>query len=385
MVLIISIVSALLTLFYIGLMGFYRRGWQATPQFEAQVLKSTQKITVIVPARNEIATIINCLEHLRAQTYPPHLFEVIVVDDHSTDHTAQMVEGYKKEKNLQNLTLLELKTIPGKRYKKAAITEAIKLASGDIIVTTDADCTMGTDWLATLAAFFEATGALLVSAPVVYGFEKKPKQAVTNFFLTIQQLEFAGLVGIGGAALKLGHPNMCNGANLAYRKEIFDEVGGYIGNDNLPTGDDEFLMHKVYTKYPKGVYFLKNKQVIVQTPPSFTWESFWAQRTRWVSKSTKYSDKKITLLLSLAYLFNLSTLLNFVLGFVNPVFFLLLAGQLFLKVCVEYWYYTPVLNFFNLNKIQRFIIPAQVFHIGYVLAIGILGNFAPYNWKGRKQ
>lgn len=385
MLLVLSIISALLSLFYIGLMGFYRHGWKTTPLVAQKNSELVLKVTVIVPARNEVATITKCLAHLWAQTYPKNLVEVIIADDHSTDFTIQKVLTYKKEKAWEKLNVLELASIPGKKFKKAAITEAIKIATGDIIVTTDADCAMGADWLHAVVSFFESTGALLVSAPVVYDFEHSTQPNWVNFFMSVQQLEFAGLVGIGGAALKLGHPNMCNGANLAYRKEVFDEVGGYTGNDNLPSGDDEFLMHKVYAKYPQKVHFLKHKDAIVKTPPSYTWKSFWAQRTRWVSKSTKYSDKKITLLLSLAYLFNLSILINAVLGFFSSSFWGLLGGQLFLKICVEYWYYGPVLRFFNLGRLLNFIIPAQLFHIVYVLLIGILGNFAPYNWKGRKQ
>lgn len=380
----ISIVSGLLTLFYVALMLTYRRGWRAIPVYEAQKT-AQQKISVIVPARNEAFNIRNCLDHLRAQNYPRDLYEVIVVDDHSTDNTLLHAENYKREKPWANLVLLELAAIPGRRYKKAAITEAIKIATGDIIITTDADCEMGPHWLPAIASYFEETEAALVSSPVVYSFNRKPLMFETNFFLYVQQLEFAGLVGIGGAAIQLGYPNMCNGANMAYRKEVFDEVGGYKGNDELLSGDDEFLMHKVHTRYPNGVRFLKSREAIVTTPPSMNWDEFWAQRTRWVSKSTKYSDKKITLLLTLAYLFNLSMLVNGVLGFISVYYLKVALIQVLLKALAEYMFYGNVLNFFRLKRLNRYILPAQPFHILYVLAIGILGNFAGVTWKGRKQ
>lgn len=363
------------------LMGAYRKGWQKINAFETKELTPSLFVTVIVPARNESQNIVRILNCLQRQNYPLDCFEIILADDHSDDQTVVVANSL----GITNLRIIELAKIPGKRYKKAAITEAIKQAKGSLVVTTDADCIMGTDWLKTIVLFFEQTNAALVSGPVLFDWEKNFFNSPANFLLTIQQLEFAGLVGIGGAALQLKFPNMCNGANLAYRREVFDEVGGYMGNDNLLSGDDEFLMHKVFSRYPDRVHFLKHPAAVVKTPPSFTWEQFWGQRMRWVSKSTKYSDKRITAVLAMAYLFNLAVLITLVSGFINPYYWLLFALQLAAKIVTEYYFYTPILNFFGLPKLRRYIILAEPFHIGYVLAIGILGNFGTYNWKGRKQ
>lgn len=384
MLITISVISAALTLFYIWLMLYYRKGWKATPLFD-KTYEPQKKVTVIVPARNEEGNIHICLEHLHRQTYPRHLFEVIVVDDHSTDATFSSTEKFKRDVAWNDLQILLLAKIPGKRYKKAAITEAIKIAQGEIIITTDADCTMDKYWLSTIVSFFEHTGAAFVSAPVMFAVDRKLLRFQTNFFLHWQQLEFAGLVGIGAAALQNKFPNMCNGANIAYRRQVFDEVGGYTGNDGLLSGDDEFLMHKIFTRYPDKVFFLKSPQAIVRTAPAFYFKEFMAQRMRWVSKSTKYSDKRITLVLSLAYLFNLSIVISLVAGVFCSEYLWLFAGQIAAKVLAEYFFYSDILRFFRLQKRNRIIIPAQPFHILYVLAIGILGNFVKYNWKGRTQ
>lgn len=378
---IISSIVILLTVFYTVLMGAYRKGWRQIPVFETTQTAPTLFVTVIIPARNEAQNIVRILNCLQRQNYPMGSFEIILADDHSDDQTVTVANTL----GIANLRIIELAKIPGKRYKKAAITEAIKQAKGEIIVTTDADCSMNEDWLSTIILFFEQTNAALVSGPVLFDWEKTFFKPTANFLLTIQQLEFAGLVGIGGAALQLKFPNMCNGANLAYRRQVFDEVGGYMGNDNLLSGDDEFLMHKVFSRYPDRVHFLKHPSAIVKTPPSFTWGQFWGQRMRWVSKSTKYSDKRITAVLAMAYVFNLLIVVNLIAGFANPFYWVLFALQLAAKIIIEYYFYTPLLNFFGLPKLRRYIILAEPFHIGYVLAIGILGNFGTYNWKGRKQ
>lgn len=382
---IISSIVIFLTLFYMVLMAAYRKGWKAIPVLPDNTAGENEFVTVVIPARNEEQNIIRCLNAIYAQTYSKTFFEVIVVDDHSTDATPQAVITYKANKNWDNLSLIELSNIPNQRYKKAAITEAIKQAKGDIIITTDADCTMSAEWLQGMVDYFTQTNALLVSGAVVFAWDEKQFSPIANFLLKIQQLEFAGLVGIGGAALQLKFPNMCNGANLAYKKQVFEEVGGYRGNDNLLSGDDEFLMHKIFSRYPQQVHFNKNHKTVVKTPPTYTLGEFLAQRMRWVSKSTKYSDKRITLVLALAYLFNLLVLVNFVgMFFYAPLGYLFL-GQLLGKTLIEYYLYGDILNFFRLKPLQMLIVPAQPFHILYVLAIGILGNFGSYNWKGRKQ
>jgi cellulose synthase/poly-beta-1,6-N-acetylglucosamine synthase-like glycosyltransferase len=381
MVAIISGVSVLLTVFYVVLIATYRKGWKAISQSITKKIEKPLIVSVIIPARNEEKNITQLLQCLQNQDYLKSHFEIIVADDHSDDTTVQTALEF----GLDNLRVIELAKIPGKRYKKAAITEAVKQAKGEIIITTDADCTMGNQWLSSIVSFFNQNNAALVSGPVVFSWDEKKQTVVTNFFLKIQQLEFAGLVGIGGAALQLKFPNMCNGANLAYRKEVFDEVGGYLGNDNLLSGDDEFLMHKVFSRYPQQVHFLKNQQAVVKTPPSYTWGQFLGQRMRWVSKSTKYSDKRITAVLMMAYLFNLSILINYIAAFFNPVFWWVFMGQILAKAGIEYLFYELVLNFFRLKPLQKQLLPAQPFHIAYVLMIGILGNFGSYNWKGRKQ
>lgn len=378
---VISSLFILLTVFYIVLMSTYRRGWKQIPAFEAIKNSPALFVTVIVPARNEVQNIVRILNCLQRQNYPVDSFEIILADDHSDDQTIAVANSL----GIYNLRIIELAKIPGKRYKKAAITEAIKQAKGDIIVTTDADCAMSADWLTTIVLFFEQTNAALVSGPVLFDWDNTSHTPTTNFLLTIQQLEFAGLVGIGGAALQLKFPNMCNGANLAYRRQVFEEVGGYMGNDNLLSGDDEFLMHKVFSCYPDKVHFLKHPAAIVKTPPSFTWGQFLGQRMRWVSKSTKYSDKRITAVLAMAYLFNLLIVVSLIAGFFSPYYWVLFGLQLGAKIIVEYFFYSPILRFFGLPKLRNYIIPAEPFHIGYVLAIGILGNFGTYNWKGRKQ
>src|SRR6187551_950137 len=150
-----------LLILYSILILFYRAGWRELKPFSETGYESLLKISVIIPARNEEENIAKLLSSLEKQTHPSHLFEVIVVDDHSTDNTVATVNSYSFAK----LIRLEFANINS--YKKKAIETGITAASGDLIVTTDADCIAPGNWLKSIASFKEKTNAVFIAAPVV--------------------------------------------------------------------------------------------------------------------------------------------------------------------------------------------------------------------------
>ncbi len=113
------------------------------------------------------------------------------------------------------------------------------------------------------------------------------------------------LQGITAASVNKGFHSMCNGANLAYKKSMFQQVKGFAGIDNIASGDDMLLMHKIYKQDAAGVKFLLSQQVIVQTEAMKDWKSFFNQRIRWASKADSYQDKRIFWVLALVYCLNL--------------------------------------------------------------------------------
>src|SRR5436189_2518985 len=212
-----------LFIFYSILILFYRAGWLQLQPFSQTDLESSIKISVIIPARNEEENIGKLLTSLEKQSYPPHLFEIIVVDDHSADNTVDVVNGYSFAK----LIRLEFDNINS--YKKKAIETGIAAASGDLIVTTDADCIVPVNWLKTIGSFKEETNTVFIAAPVVLENE-------SNLLQTFQALDFLVLQGITAASVQKRFHNMCNGANLAYEKKAFFEVNGFAGIDHIASG-----------------------------------------------------------------------------------------------------------------------------------------------------
>src|SRR5690606_9349990 len=260
---------------YIALMLYIRRGWNHIKPYHDAKENIYTKVSVLIAARNEEDNIGRTLEAILKQDFPREFLEVIVIDDHSTDTTASIVRTYEK-RGIRLLQLNEGDKLNS--YKKLAIKRAIDMANGEIIVTTDADCRMGTKWLSTVVGYFQKTEAYLVSSPVVYSEEK-------SYFERLQTLEFLYLIGLGAAGIGNGNPTTCNGANLAYRKDVFYEMGGFRGIDNVASGDDELFLHKVAERYADRIKFCKSIAAAVFTDAKPTVSAFISQRKRWASKS----------------------------------------------------------------------------------------------------
>lgn len=363
------VICGLIAAYYMGLMLSFVYGW-VTSKTEEKMPKAVKqaKISVIIACRDEEEKIARCLDSIMTQSYSKENFEVIVVNDHSSDNTAEIVRGYK------NVTLLE----SAGSGKKAAIAYGISNTKGDIITITDADCYMGENWLTLINNEFNNQEVKMVCGPVSYTHH-------SSFFAKWQTMDMIGMVGMAGGGINIGAPNTCNGANLSYRKETFYEVDGFKGNDGIASGDDDFLMHKMDEKYKNSVRFLQNSNAIVYTDPELSLNKFIQQRARWVSKSTKYSKKSVTLIVVMLYLFNFSILFNFIAGFWYPMLMQIAVVLFGIKLAIEGVLFAVILPFFNKQKIFWIIIQSEVLHILYVVYIGIRGNVGKYIWKNRVE
>lgn len=373
-------VTIFLFLIYACLIIYYRQSWMQIPTGHWQQAIGNRPlvtISVIIPARNEEENIQACLESVIAQTYPESLFEVIVIDDFSNDQTAKIVNSFAEK----NVTLLSLKdSIEREKlnsYKKKAIEMAISKAKGELIVTTDADCIVPNLWLQTIASFYKKNHPVFIAAPVSYYGEN-------NFLKIFQSLDFMTLQGITGASVYKKFHSMCNGANLAYEKKIFLQVGGFKGIDNIASGDDMLLMHKISAGYPDKVLFLKSPDAVVKTKPAKTLKEFLNQRIRWASKADKYTDKRITAVLVLVYLFNFWILFLGIISVFYSYLFFWFIGVIIGKTIVELFFLYPVARFFKKEKLLWWFPLAQPFHILYTIVAGWLGKFGSYKWKERK-
>lgn len=370
---VISYISLILTVLYLFVVLAFIRGWHKLVYYVPKNKVLTTKVSVLIAARNEAENIAKTIEDLIAQRYDKELTELVFIDDHSTDDTAEIIRSYASS----GVKLIQLnEDQPLNSYKKKAIQTAIAAASGTLIVTTDADCRMGPDWLSTIVSFYEDHNYKMISSPVTY-FEEN------SFFERAQTLEFLYLIGLGASTIGNKKPSTCNGANLAYERNAFYEVGGFKGIDDLASGDDELLLHKMAARFENGIGFLKNEAAVVYTHPKATLKEFIQQRKRWASKSTRYKNKSIIVLGVCIWLFNLSILVNLGVGIFNGFYFKLALVQLLAKMLVEFIFLYDVTAFAKRKNLLVMLPVLNLMHILYIVYIGIAGNSGRYNWKDR--
>ncbi len=333
---------------------------------------SFSKVCVVIPVRNEAQNLPALLSDLAKQNFPKEYLEIWVIDDDSEDETAEVLLFFQKKMPFLHYSKLGRNT----KGKKAAITEALRKTTAEWIITTDGDCRVGEGWIRTLHDFYQQKEAYMVSSLVTFN---EPQ----NFWEKLQIVEFASLVGIGAVSLVLGKASMANGANLAFRNDIFWEVGAYAGSENVASGDDEFLLRKFFRKYPSKVFFLKDQKAVVRTKANPNWQVFYAQRKRWASKWKLHKDWATKLLAISVFIFYLWIFLAF-LGYItgllkNPV----ILWAFLIKLLGEIVFLQPILVHLGYGGLGYGIGIWQVLYPIYAIWVGIGANFGKYIWKGR--
>lgn len=341
----------------------------------SEINKAKHKISLIIPVRNEAKNIVRLLTDLQNQSLAKGEFEVIVANDDSTDNTADLVNQFQKEHSLD----LKLVNLPPKEFntspKKRAITHCIKIAKGSVIVCTDGDCTVSAKWLSTIKAYFEERDVVFLSAPVFF-LDSTSSGFFQKVWTKVQQIEFTSLIVSGAVSIKANFPNMCSGANIAYIKEAFLKVNGFDGNEDLASGDDEFLMHKMTKTFPKKVHYLKSNDATVKTEALHNLQSFYNQRKRWAGKWSKYT------------LLNPKIIAMFIFS-ANAAFVYALFSfdyqSIAIKMAFEFLFLGGALLFFRKPSLIFWIPLVQIIYPFYVILFGLVSlKKKPYTWKDRK-
>lgn len=368
-----------LLILYCCLILVYAKWYIAIKPFEiTNSYTPSHSFSVIIPARNEATNIAKCINSICANNYPTHLYEIIVVDDYSEDETSSIVKQLQQQ--YSNLKLVKLNEILGETnlnsYKKKSIEIGIANAVNEFIICTDADCIVPKNWLMYFDGFLQKTRAVFVAAPV----EFIKENSLLNDF---QYIDFLAMQSITAAAVTKGFQAMCNGANMAYSRNVFYQVDGFKNIDNIASGDDMLLMQKIKAKFPTRVGYLFAKEAVVKTPAAPSIKEFLNQRIRWASKSKNYKDFNVLLVLLLVYLLNISLALGFIIGLFNISLLVKIFLLIVLKSGVEFYFLDKSKNMFSGFSYLKFLL-LQPFHMVYIILAGWLGYFKKYEWKGRK-
>ena len=261
------------------------------------------RVAVVVAARNEERLITTLLEGLSQQDYPADLLEIIIVNDNSTDRTPIVVSEFIESLRQHSAIVIRLifNPFPG---KKRAIRYGIEKSSGELVLTTDADCTVGPGWVSAHAGAYasgendhvaayasagenpEAVAFGAGSADMIVG--EVYQEAPRGFVALFGMFEFSALQSITEAAVVAGRPVMCNAANMSFRRDVYLRHSGELRAD-LPSGDDMFLLHAVMGAGGR-VRYAGSSAAAVETAGAVTAAALLRQRARWASKTYYYSD-----------------------------------------------------------------------------------------------
>lgn len=356
----------IILLLYIFLIVKYFFGWKKNKESDNNY---TPSVSIVIAMRNEEKEVANLLLALKKQLYPTDKLEFILVNDHSTDTTLALLE----QSNLTNLRVVSMPE--GLFGKKNAIKKAVGIAKGEIVLATDADCTFTPLWTKTMVSYFSNSEVKMVSGPVAYN--KKD-----SVFHSLQTLEFLSLIGSGAGAIGNKNAIFCNGANMAYRKEVFLEVNNFE-DDKAASGDDVFLLHSIKAKYQNSIAFAKDSDAIVLTDAVSSLKGFVNQRKRWTAKSSGYKDIASIYTSFLVLFANLSLVVLFILSFVSLDYFQVFGLFYLLKFLVDLLLLYPVLTFFNRKDLVKWVFPFELLYSFYIVLIVVLSFTKSFEWKGR--
>lgn len=310
--------------FYASILLYISGYLKKIAPFTAAGASDLPSVSVVIACRNEEKNIPGLLNALAAQNYPRHLFEVIIVDDNSSDATPVLAGEFKG--------ILNLKVIRNSgRGKKAALSCGVGSASFPLVVTTDADCRMSPAWLSAIAGFFREEKPEMIICPV--NLAAPPR--LTGAF---QQIEWAALQGITAGTAVAGNPVMCNGAGLAFTRDAYMRHSGNM-QSHLASGDDVFFLHSLKRENKGKILWLPSQEAAVTTPAASSLRSLVGQRARWVSKSGGYRDPFTIMLAIVTFVTNMSLPFLFAAAVPGNAFsFLPLAAAFAVKTSADFYF-----------------------------------------------
>ncbi len=359
---------------YLGVILFLRAG----------LLKIARKnssdpltFSIVIAARNEEENIRECLDSIFSQTVKLDRYEVIVVNDRSTDATAAILEEFQGR--FANFSVITVSDVPsGMSPKKHAVSKGVDAARNEIIVFTDADCVVPPTWLTSINTYFSSDVGLvqgITSYRYISGMNK--------LFFGLQAVDFLSHGIVAAAAIGANLPINSNANNFAFRKKVFQEIDGYGDTaGRVVSGDDDLLLQRVWKSKKWRVVFMADSAATVHTNPTPTISQAFEQRKRWGSKTVHYCAPQVALLSSV-FIFYLLILISAVLSPFQTSFLPVLLGSALVKVFGESLLMIPGTRIFGKTELRPYIPLASLIQLPVVVSAVFMGVFGRFGWKGQ--
>jgi cellulose synthase/poly-beta-1,6-N-acetylglucosamine synthase-like glycosyltransferase len=331
------------------------------------------KACVVIAVRNEENNILRCLDSILKGNPDKRNYEIIVINDHSTDNTKKLLDKIKYD----NVRLFDLPEILS--GKKNALEYGISLTDSEIIITTDADCILPEAWVHNIVSSFANNNKLVMTTGVVLPVSYKT--TIERF----QWLDFAATMALTGYGIFSKKFYLCNGANMSFLRQAFIESGGYGDNHHIASGDDVFLIKKLSAIPGKEIAFLQTKEAMVLTKTEDTWTSLLQQRKRWATKTKAYANKNIIMIQSLAFGLSFFTIAFFLPAlFLSKTFLIQVLIIIIVKYSIDFIFLTKLSQHFNAkDAIKNFPISFILYQF-YIIIMGVYALIpGKTTWKER--
>jgi cellulose synthase/poly-beta-1,6-N-acetylglucosamine synthase-like glycosyltransferase len=372
---IVSFVIVVTGALYVRQILFFIRGISRLTSGNSERLHS---VVVVVAARNEEPHIEECVRSLLRQNYPLDKYRIVVVDDQSTDRTAEIVAQLStKNSNVQLIQLTARSTDVSPKI--FALSEGIQQSASDLIFTTDADCVVLPTWISSMVKHFDDNVGV-VSGVTLFSKDRRISPLLCGF----QQIDFLSQTACGAGAIGMGAVNNCNGSNMAFRRSSFDEVGGYSSIARINSGSDSLLAQKIVATTRWQMRFAYAPETHVVTAPLSDWGKLFQQRMRWAGQTPNYRLSTV-IFLAASFVFYLLLFVCTPISLLHfsqmPVPLIMLAVKFFIDFLI-------IARFEKLTRIKgmmKYFFVSELLHFPVIL-IAVFGSFfGSFEWKGRRM
>lgn len=356
---------------YLFFVHYLMQGWRLVANTRNHSRKDlpSAAVSLIIPVRNGRHELLRLLQALDEQIWQPNVFEIVVVDDHSTEQIADISSLYPQ------LPLSYCRLPDGQAGKKDALLYGVQISHHDLLLFTDADTIPVSGWLQSMVKECMATDADMLIGPVLV----HPGQ---NRLQRFEQLDMISLVATAAATTGQNNPILCNGANLACTRDVF--MQHHKEGATHISGDDVFLLLSLKKESKRKIRFNAAQEAIVHVAPAESLARFVNQRIRWASKSRGYKDASIILIALLVWGYSVFLLLLALFSFAEPALLIVFVGLFLVKTRSDYLLFKKVADFFQLSLSPISLTGFELVYIVYVSFVGTFAHIIPFRWKGRK-
>ena len=332
---------------------------------------SFTKFSILIPFRNEEKNLPLLFQDLEAQHYPTSQFEVIFIDDESSDDSLQIIQNLIKSSKLSCTTVISL------GGKKKAIQKGLNQAAGDFIISLDADVRIGPKLIQCYHNYYQSSKAKLIAGPVRFANDR-------GILSKLFSLEFSSLIASAAAAISLQKPMMLNAANMGFERAVALGFEKEIYQSEQASGDDQFLMEAIERKYgAEQIHFLKSNEAIASTLAPENLSQFFNQRVRWASKTSSYTSRFSQVVAVLIFLFNTIVLGSLILSIIQQCAFPFLL-MYSIKLLIDLPILLSISFFFRQQKNMLYYPLLQFLYPWYIVIVAVWSLIGGYSWKGRK-